>query len=138
LARSRFGYLGSDSRQNISRDITITQMKKLSGTGSLLLLLASCGTPPPKNTAPPLDPQQAGQLLQFSTRAQNWLKVVRKQNPGCDYQLQLPDQSAHPTSIDLTHIIRCQGQPAPKEFDASVSFEWNAAEGHWVIRRFTS
>jgi hypothetical protein len=111
-------------------------MKKLSGAAAFVAL-ASCGAPP-KSTVPPLDPQQAGQLLHFSNRAQNWLKVVKRQNPACEYQVVLPDQSSHPTTIDLTHIVHCGVQPAPKEFDASVSFEYDAGQGHWVIRRFSS
>ena len=112
-------------------------MKKLSGAG-VLLLLASCGTPPAKSKIPALGPQQAGELLHYNNKAQDWLKYVRRTNPACDYRLDLPDQSAHPTEIDLTHIVMCGTTPAPREFDASVSFEYDANRGTWVIRRFSS
>lgn len=119
-------------------NITITKMKRLSGCAGALALLISCGAPSPQSKIPPLDPQQAGSLLHFNNKAQDWLKYVHRTNPACDYQLNLPDQSAHPTSIDLTHIVVCSGAAAPKEFDASVSFAYDTAQKHWVITRFSS
>ncbi|MDQ2713136.1 MAG: hypothetical protein M3Y72_03285 [Acidobacteriota bacterium] len=102
-----------------------------------LLLLASCGGPP-KPTVPSLNPQEAAELLHYNNKAQDWLKYVRKQNAACDYRLDLPDQSTHPAEIDLDHIVLCGNRPSPKEFDASVVFNYDATQGKWVISRFAS
>jgi hypothetical protein len=103
----------------------------------LLLLLASCGGPP-KSATPPLNPQQAGELLHYNNKAQDWLKYVRRQNAACDYRLELPDQSSHPTTIDLDHIVMCGTRPSPREFDASVSFKYDTNRQQWVITRFST
>jgi hypothetical protein len=100
------------------------------------LLLAACG--PPKSTTPPLNPEQAGSLLHYNNKAQNWMTYVHKTNPSCQYTLDLPDQSSHPTQIDLDHIVTCAGRPSPKEFDASVSFAYDPDQHKWVVRRFSS
>jgi len=76
--------------------------------------------------------------MQENAKAKGWLEHVKKENAGCDYKLDLPDQSAHPTSIDLDHIVVCGGRPSPKELDASISFAYDEAAGHWVITRFLS
>lgn len=102
-----------------------------------VVLLVSCGAPP-RAAVPALTPQQAGGLLHYNNKAQNWLKYVRKQNPACDYQLDLPDQSSHPATIDLNHIVTCGGRPSPKEFDAGVSFAYDQNRSTWVITRFSS
>ncbi len=102
-----------------------------------LLLLASCGGPP-KPAVPSLNPQEAAELLHYNNKAQDWIKYVRKQNAACDYRLDLPDQSAHPSEIDLDHIVLCGNRPSPKEFDASVVFNYDAAQGKWLISRFAS
>lgn len=77
-------------------------------------------------------------LLRFNSKAQTWITYVRKNNPTCDYKLDLPDQMAQPTSIDLDHIVSCGGRPSPKEFDASVSFEYDKNSQKWSIKRFAS
>ncbi len=110
-------------------------MKKILGSGCLSLLV-SCGSPKP--TTPALTPQLAGELLHYDNNAKNWLTHVKKQNPGCEYQVSLPAQNNHPTQIDLTHIVWCQGAPSPTEFDASVSFEYDQQAKRWVIKRFSS
>ena len=102
----------------------------------VFLALISCGSPKP--TTPALTPQTAAELLQYNNKAKDWLTYVKKQNPACEYKLDLPDQSAQPTSIDLDHIVSCAGRPSPKEFDASVSFVYDKDAGHWVITRFAS
>jgi hypothetical protein len=99
-------------------------------------ILFSCGAPKP--TTPALTPQTAAELLQYNNKAKDWLIYVKKQNPACEYKLDLPDQISQPTSIDLDHIVSCAGRPSPKEFDASVSFAYDKAAGHWVITRFAS
>lgn len=114
----------------------MSQMTRFALFGSLLLLV-SCGSAP-KAAIPALNPQQAGELLHYNNRAQDWIKVVKKQNPACDYRLDLPDQSAHPAEIDLNHIVICGTQPSPKEFDATISFTYDPAAGKWVISRFAS
>ncbi len=104
--------------------------------GAGLLLCVACGSPPP--VTPALTPQLAGELLHYNNNAENWLTHVKKQNPSCAYQLDLPSQASHPTQIDLTHIVSCGGAPSPMEFDASVSFVYDKAAQHWVIKLFTS
>lgn len=101
-----------------------------------ILTLAACSAPKP--TTPPLTLQTATELLQYSPKAKTWLTYVQKQNAGCSYNLVLPDQTAQPTTIDLDHIVSCGGRPSPKEYDASVSFEYDKAAGHWVVTRFAS
>ncbi|MDQ2843444.1 MAG: hypothetical protein M3Y72_20865 [Acidobacteriota bacterium] len=111
-------------------------MTRLFCVGSFALLL-SCGASH-KVEIPSLNPEQASELLHYNNKAQDWLKYVRKQNTACDYKLDLPDQSNHPTSIDLDHIVVCGSRPSPKELDASVSFSWDPSQSKWVISRFAS
>lgn len=77
-------------------------------------------------------------LLRYNPKAQTWITYVKKNNSSCDYKLELPDQMAQPTSIDLDHIVSCGGRPSPKEFDASVSFEFDKNTQKWAITRFAS
>lgn len=113
-------------------------MSKFASTLGLasLLLLAACGAPKP--TIPSLNPEEANSLLHYDSKAENWLIYVRKTNPACLYTLELPDQSAHPTQIDLDHIVTCGGRPSPREFDASVSFVYDPTQQKWVVKRFSS
>jgi len=111
-------------------------VKKIFCGGGLLLSVA-CG-PPPKPVTPSLTPQLAGELLHYNNNAQNWLTHVKKQNPSCDYQLDLPAQTTHPTEIDLDHIVRCGSAVSPMELDASVSFAYDKDAQRWVIKRFSS
>ncbi len=115
----------------------MSEMTRSLSFAALVVLLAGCGAPP-KAAVPALNPQEAGALLHYNNKAQDWLKYVRKQNAACDYRLDLPDQSAHPTTIDLDHIVKCGAQPSPKEFDASVSFAYDQNQGKWVISKFAS
>lgn len=103
-----------------------------------VLAFALACSSPPRPTTPALTPQIAGELLQYDTQAQTWLTYVRRQNPSCDYKLDLPEQRAHPTEVDLSHIMWCGNRPAPTEFDASVSFMYDANRHQWVIRKFYS
>lgn len=111
-------------------------MRKILGSACLLVWVA-CG-PPPKPATPSLTPQLAAELLHNNNNAQNWLTHVKLRNPSCEYQLNLPAQYNHPTQIDLAHIMSCGGSPAPTEFDASVSFQYDKEGQRWVIRLFTS
>jgi hypothetical protein len=104
---------------------------------AVLALGLACGPPPPP-PIPPLTPQTAAALLHYDNRAKNWLITIRRRDPSCDYNLTLPDQASHPTVIDLNHIVSCGGRPSPREFDASVSFEYDRNQHAWVIRRFSS
>jgi hypothetical protein len=100
------------------------------------LLLAACS--PPKPVTPYLTPQTASELLHYDTKAEAWMTHVRRQDPSCEYKLELPDQTNHPAQIDLQHIVSCANRPSPRELDASVSFRYDKATQHWVIERFSS
>jgi hypothetical protein len=99
-------------------------------------LLLGCGSAPPSH--PPLSPQIAQQLLRYNTRAANHLKFVQHEDPSCSYVLQLPDQGPHQSSIELSHIVSCNGRTDIKAFDARVEYEWNKSKGSWEITYFGS
>jgi hypothetical protein len=101
-----------------------------------ILFCAACGDPKP--ATPALTPQLAAELLHYNNSAENWIKSVKQRDPSCEYRLDLPDQTPKPTEIDLTHIVWCGNSPGPREFDASVSFEYDKAAQRWVIKRFSS
>ena len=100
------------------------------------LLAGACSSPPPSH--PGLSPQAAQQLLRYNQRAVNHLKFVQHENPSCQYVLNLPDQSGHPDSVEVDHIVSCGGRTDFKAYDASVEFEWNKATGQWEISHFGS
>jgi hypothetical protein len=100
------------------------------------VLLGACA--PPKPVTPYLTPQTANQLLHYDTKAEAWMTHVRRQDPNCEYKLDLPDQTNHPAQIDLDHIVSCANRPSPRELDASVSFEYDPAAQRWVVKRFSS
>lgn len=85
-----------------------------------------------------MTPQNAAALLQFNAKAKTWLLHIQKENPACTYRLDLPDQTSHPTTVDVDHIVSCGGKPSPRELDATVTFTFDSAEGHWVVSRFQS
>lgn len=101
------------------------------------LLFAACSAPPKPKT-PSLTPENAAELLHYNAKAQTWITYVKKQNPSCDYRLDLPDQTTGPAEIDLDHIVVCGNRPSPKEFDAAVSFAFDPTSQRWVITRFSS
>lgn len=101
-----------------------------------VLLFTACSAPKPRT--PSLTPEGASELLHYNNKAQTWLTYVKKQNATCDYRLDLPDQSAQPTTIDLDHIMFCGNRPSPKEFDAAVSYAYDKDAQKWVITRFSS
>ena len=101
-----------------------------------LLVLASCT--PPKPETPALTPQSAAALLQYNAKAKTWLIHVQKENPTCTYKLDLPDQTSHPTTVDVDHIVSCGGRPSPRALDATVTFAYDQAAGRWVVSRFQS
>ena len=103
----------------------------------LLVLLEACGGKP-KADVPSLNPEQAAGLLQFNHKADAWITFVKKNNPSCGFRVILPDQSAHPTEIDIDHVVSCGNRPSPKEFDASVVFTYDEAAQKWTISRFAS
>lgn len=103
-----------------------------------LFFLSGCGTPPKESHPPALNPEQAASLLHYNSKAEVWMIHVKKNNPSCEYKLDLPDQHTHPTEIDVSHIVVCGGRPAPIEFDASVSFAYDKDQQKWVISRFSS
>jgi hypothetical protein len=104
-----------------------------------LLLFAACGAPPAKKAQiPALNPEEAHSLLRYESKAAAWLTYVQKQNPACAYHVDLPDQAAQPTEIDLDHIVWCGATPGPREYNASVVFTYDKAAGHWTISRFSS
>jgi hypothetical protein len=101
-----------------------------------LLAGAACSPPPP--TIPSLTPLQAQELLNQNNKAQNWMKFIQNQGGSCQYTIPLPDQASHPDTVDIDHAVTCGGRPAPKMFDATVSFGYDKAAGRWVITRFSS
>lgn len=101
-----------------------------------IVLLAGCGSPKPR--VPSLTPEQANELLHYNAKAETWMIHVKKQDPSCEYRLDLPDQTSQPTTIDLDHIVYCGNRPSGKEFDAAVSFAYDAQAQKWVIARFSS
>ena len=111
-------------------------MKIHLGFLSIMLFLTACSAPP-KPQVPSLTPEVANQALHYDAGAQNWLAHAQKQDPSCAYTLDIPDQSSQPTELDFTHIVKCGGRPAPLELDASVSFEFDKAAQHWVVKRFS-
>lgn len=121
---------------------TMPAMNRLISSVFLLafatVAFTGCGGAPPKPLVPALTPENAAALLQNYAKAQTWITYVKKQNPSCEYRMDLPDQSSQPTTIDLDHIVLCGGRPSPKEFDASVSFEYDKNAQKWVISRFAS
>ena len=106
----------------------------------MVVILTGCSSTPPKPTTPALTLQNATQLLHRNPRADNWLKYVQRnyRQAACEYKIELPDQTNHPTQIDLDHIVWCGNKPSPKEFDASVSYEYDKAGQYWVIKRVAS
>lgn len=111
-------------------------MKKLIVVASPFLALLGCSEPP-KPQIPALTPEVANQLLHTNSKADVWLVHVKKQNPACDYSLDIPEQNNQPTQLDFSHIVKCGGRAAPLEYDASVSFQYDKDAGHWTILRFS-
>ncbi len=111
-------------------------MAKVAGV-LLVLFFAGCSSKP-KPTIPSLTPEGASELLHYNTQAEAWMVHVKKQDASCEYKLDLPDQSAHPSALDLDHIVLCGNRPSPKEYDASVSFAYDPDKQQWVIARFSS
>lgn len=105
-------------------------------TVSSFLLAASCSQP--KVEIPALTPQAAATLLSFNSKAKVWMEHVRKEDPACEYKIELPDQTNHPTTLDVDHAVSCGGKQSPRALDASVTFVYDAAAGHWTISRFSS
>lgn len=101
-----------------------------------LFVLVSCT--PPKPQTPALTPQAAASLLQYNAKAKTWLIHVQKENPTCVYKLDLPDQTSHPTTLDVDHIVSCGGRPSPRALDATVTFTYDEAAGRWAVSRFQS
>ncbi len=77
-------------------------------------------------------------MLRYDHKAETWLTFVKKNNPGCGYKIDLPDQTAHPTEIDVENIVFCGAAPGPREFQATVQFQYDPAAGRWVLSRFSS
>ena len=100
-----------------------------------LSMMVACSPPPP--SIPSLSPVTAMQLLRDDSKAKGWLTYVQKQTTTCDYSLDLPDQSSHPSTIDLDHIVKCGNAQSPKALDASVSFEYDRATQQWKVSRFS-
>jgi hypothetical protein len=111
------------------------QVKNIAAAGALALLI---GCSQPKPEIPSLTPEQASAMLRVDNKARAWMEFVKKNTTGCEYKLELPSQHNQPTEIDLDHIVSCNGRPSPKEFDASVVFEYDAAQQHWIVKRFSS
>lgn len=104
-----------------------------------VVLLSGCSSAPEKKArVPAMTPGEANSLLRFEPKATNWLTYVQKQNPGCMYHIELPDQSAQPTEIDLDQIVWCGSTPGPREYKASVVFTFDKSAQKWVLSRFSN
>jgi hypothetical protein len=112
-------------------------MKKAIGLAGLLSLMMACSSEPPKPRIPSLTPEAANQALHYNSKAETWLAHAKNQDPSCVYALDIPDQSNQPLELDFSHIVKCNGRPAPRELDASVSFAYDKDAQHWVIMRFS-
>lgn len=106
----------------------------LAGLAAALVFESACSRPRPSH--PALSPTIAQQLLRYNTRAANHLKYIQSQDRTCVYELQLPDQSNHPDSVEVDHIAFCSGRNDLKQFDARVEFQWNKTENKWEIAHF--
>jgi hypothetical protein len=115
-----------------------TMLRTCAMSLSLLGLLSTVACTPAKPDVPALNPELAYGLLHNDNKAQAWLTIVQKENPGCAYHVELPDQAAHPTELGLDHIVQCGTKPAPRNLNASVVFTYDKAAGRWVIARFLS
>jgi hypothetical protein len=111
-------------------------MKITASIFGVTLFLTACSEPP-KPQVPSLTPEVANQVLHYNSKAEGWIAHAKKQDPSCAYQLDIPDQSSHPTQLDFSHIVKCGGRVSPLELDASVSFEYDKDAQHWVISRFS-
>jgi hypothetical protein len=112
-------------------------MKKIAVFLGFCLFMAACSSEPAKPPIPTLSPEVANQILRSNSKAAGWLDHAKKQDPSCAYDIDLPDQSNHPTQLDFTHVLKCGGRPAPLELDASVSFQYDPDTQHWVVMRFS-
>jgi hypothetical protein len=101
-----------------------------------LILLMGCTEKAPPH--PALSPLAAERLLHYDTRAQNRLKSIQKQDRTCDFKIQLPDQSTHPTVVEADHVVTCGGRNDLKAFDANAEFQWNKAQKRWELSHFGS
>jgi hypothetical protein len=101
-----------------------------------VVLLVSCS--PPQEPIPALTPENAQALLNANDRATTWIKYAKKQDYSCEWHIALPDQSAHPTEIDVDHIVLCRVTRNPRELDASVQFVFDKDQKRWVISSFRS
>lgn len=113
-------------------------VNKGTACAGILAVLAAGGCSAPKETTPPLTPQVAAALLQINPKSKNWLTRVKSEMPNCEYKIELPDQSAHPTVIDVERAITCGAAPAPRALNATVTYTYDKAAGRWVISRFAS
>ncbi len=113
-------------------------MKIILGISAATLFLTACSDPTPKKPdIPGLTAQAASDALHYNGKAQDWINHARRQDPSCEFNLDIPDQSSHPTTLDFEHIVQCGGKKAPLELNASVSFEYDKNAQHWVITRFS-
>ena len=113
-------------------------MQPMIRIGCLAFLLALAACTAPKPVTPSLTPEAAAQLLHYNAKAETWMVHVKKQDATCEYRVDLPDQTSHPTELDVDHIVYCGGRPSSREFDASVSFAYDKDKQQWVITRFSS
>lgn len=114
----------------------VEKMRKIFGFMAVAMFLTACSEPP-KPSVPSLTPEVAHQALHYNDKAAQWIDHAKKQDASCVYDLDIPDQSNHPTEMDFAHIVKCGGRTAPRELDASVSFAWDKDAQHWVITRFS-
>ena len=63
---------------------------------------------------------------------------MKTQNPTCEFKVILPDQSSHPDTVTVDHVVNCGGRTDLKEFDSNVEFQWNKTTNEWELSYFGS
>ena len=102
----------------------------------IVMTSVACGPPP--EVTPALTPENAVALLQNDNKATGWMTYARKQDSTCQWRIEMPDQSNHPLTVEVAHIMNCRVTSSPRALDARVAFTYNKAEKRWELTQFSS